>query len=88
MIPEFLRHPCWNVLYIICTAFGIVGAVQAQETGEKLVRAKNIAQITDAVMISNIAVNSKTVECGLFIKPPAVSQPVTPFRAGSDWLQQ
>lgn len=87
MIPEFLRHSRWNVFYMICMAFGLLGAAQAQEAGEKLVRVTNVVQMTDAVMISNIAVNGKTVECGLFIKPPAVNQPVAPFQAGSDWLQ-
>lgn len=49
---------------------------------------RDIEQINDAVLISNIAAAGKTVECGLFIKPPVVIQPVTPFQAGSDWLRQ
>jgi hypothetical protein len=39
-------------------------------------------------LISNITVAGKPIECGLFVKPPAVVQPVAPFQAGSDWLQQ
>lgn len=74
-------------LYAACVVFGLAGALHAQQVGEKLVRVNDPAQITDAVMISNIAVAGKTVECGLFIKPPIVIQPVTPFQAGSDWLQ-
>ncbi len=56
--------------------------------GEKLVSARNdIERITDAVLISDVAVENKTVECGLFIKPPLVIQPVTPFQASNDWVQ-
>lgn len=75
-------------LYAACVVFGLAGALHAQQVGEKLVRVNDPAQITDAVMISNVAVAGKTVECGLFIKPPLVIQPFTPFQAGSHWLEQ
>ena len=69
--------------------FGVLGALLAQQSGEKVVSAKDdIEQIDDAVLISNVQVAGKTVECGLFIKPPGVIQPVTPFQAGPDWLRQ
>ena len=72
-----------------CLTLGVLGALHAQQTSERLVSAKNdIEQITDAVLISNISVGGRTVECGLFIKPPVVIQPVTPFQAGPDWLSQ
>jgi hypothetical protein len=88
MISKFLRYTSPGILYRTRTALGLVGAVLAQQTGEKVVRAEQAAQITDAVMISNVSVAGNTVECGLFIKPPTVVQPVTPFQAGPDWLQQ
>ncbi len=68
--------------------FGFVGAVLAQQTGEKLLKVIQAEQITDGVLISDVSVAGNTVECGLFIKPPLVIQPVTPFQAGGDWLQQ
>jgi hypothetical protein len=88
MVSKLIKYPYSNVLDAVCAMFGLVGALLAQQTSEKLVRVNQAAQITDAVMISNVAVGGKTVECGLFVKPPAVVQPVTPFQAGSDWLQQ
>jgi hypothetical protein len=89
MILRFLRHPYAPVLYATSITFGLLGAVHAQQSGEKLVDAHNdIEQINDAVLISNVAVDGKTVECGLFIRPPLVIQPVTPFQAGPDWLSQ
>jgi hypothetical protein len=74
--------------YAACVVFGLVGALNAQQTSERLIRVNDVEHITDAVLISNVAVAGKTVECGLFIKPPVVIQPVTPFQAGSDWLDQ
>lgn len=85
---RFLRHPYRNVFYTTCMIVGLFGALHAQQTSEKLIRAIQAAQITDAVMISNVAVAGKTVECGLFIKPPDLMQPVTPFQAGSNWVGQ
>jgi hypothetical protein len=69
----------------------VVGSSQwstAQGTGAKVVRFQGVEQITDAVLISNVSVGGNTVECGLFIKPPAVIQAVTPFQAGNDWFKQ
>ncbi len=87
MSPEHQLRVAW-VPRIICLALGLVGANHAQETSERLVKVQQVTQITDAVMISNVAVAGNTIECGLFIKPPAVVQPFTPFEAGGDWLQQ
>ena len=85
MLPRILR----SLLNVICTLLALLGALYAHQAGEKLVDAHNdIEQINDATLISNVSVNGKTVECGLFIKPPLVIQPVTPFRANSNWLQQ
>lgn len=76
-------------LFVACVFFGVVGAVHAQQIGERVVSAFNdIEHIQDAVLISNIAVDGTTIECGLFIKPPLVIQPVTPFQAGGNWLQR
>jgi len=85
MISRFFRSPCSNVFSAACIAFAVLGVAHSQQTnGEKLVRADDPAQITDAVMITNITVGGKNVDCGLFVKPPAVVQPVAPFQADSD----
>ena len=74
---------------LVCILLGALEANNAQQTsGEKLVKADDPSQITDAVMITSITVAGKSVDCGLFVKPPLVVQPVAPFQAGSDWLQQ
>ncbi len=90
MILRVLTDKCRSpkVFFRACLVLGIAGAVLGEQAGQKLVRCDDPAQITDAVMISNVSVAGKTVECGLFIKPPLVIQPVAPFPAGSDWLQQ
>jgi len=87
-LPPKRKHRVAWVPRIVCLALGLVGATHAQQTSERLVRVQQATQITDAVMISNVAVAGKTIECGLFIKPPAVVQPFTPFEAGGDWLRQ
>lgn len=67
----------------------ILAPVWAQQSMQRQVSAyDDIEQITDAVLISNVAVSGETISCGLFIKPPAVIQPVAPFQASGDWLQQ
>ena len=85
--PKHQLRAAW-VPRIVCLALGFVGATHAQQTSERLVQVQQVTQITDAVMISNVAVAGRTIECGLFIKPPVVIQPFTPFEAGGDWLQQ
>jgi hypothetical protein len=85
---QLSRSPLSNVFCVVCAMGGLVGVAQAQQASERLVSVRDPEQITDAVLISNVAVVGKSVECGLFIKPPDVVQPVTPFQAGSDWLQQ
>jgi hypothetical protein len=88
MNSRFLRYPYSFVLYATCT-LALFGTLYAQQSGERIVSAiDDIERITDAVLISNVAVGGKTVECGLFIKPPVENQPVTPFQAGPDWLSQ
>ncbi len=74
--------------HALCLLLAFFGSLHAQESGEKVVKLMDVEHITDAVLISNISVAGKTVECGLFIKPPVVIQPVAPFRAESNWLQQ
>lgn len=76
-----------SVLRIPSIILGLFGALNAQRAGEKLVDVHDVEQINDAVLISDISVAGKTVECGLFIKPPVVIQPVTAFQADNDWLQ-
>src|SRR5581483_1838087 len=90
MLSKVVKHlRSKGQLYVICVLIGTsCVALARQTTGEKLVQANDPAQITDAVMISDISVNGKSIECGLFVKPPAVVQPLTPFQADSDWLQQ
>ena len=89
MISRFLRYPCSNIFfYAFCVLFGLLGVIYAQQASEKLVSANDVEQIHDAVLISNIAVAGKPIECGLFVMPPAVIQPIAPFQAGSDWLRQ
>lgn len=74
---------------MVCILLSALEAANAQQTSsEKLVKADDPSQITDAVMITSITVADKSVDCGLFVKPPRVIQPVAPFQAGSDWLQQ
>ncbi len=75
-------------LCMACVAVGLTGVLHAQQTSGKRVSVMDVSQITDAVMISNVSVAGKTVECGLFIEPPIVIQPVTPFEAAGDWLRQ
>ncbi|MGH9583469.1 MAG: hypothetical protein ACRD4O_11085 [Bryobacteraceae bacterium] len=88
MISKFLGHGL-NGLYWTCIFFVFaIRALWAYQSGSDVVDCRDPARINDAVLISNVAVAGKTVECGLFIKPPDVVQPVTPFQAGSDWLQQ
>ena len=86
---RFSRRLGFNNFGIACLLFALLGAARAHQTSsEKVVKADDPEHITDAVMIAEIAVSGNPVECGLFVKPPAVVQPVTPFQAGSDWLQQ
>ena len=84
--PRLLKPKSFLVL---CILSGFLKVADAQQSsGEKLIKADDPAQITDAVMIADIAVAKKSVDCGLFVKPPLVIQPVAPFQAGSNWLQQ
>ncbi len=87
---NFVRHFIRRDVSAGCIAlWAILGVARGQQTtSEKLVQCNDPAQITYPVLISNVAVGSKSVECGLFVKPPSVVQPVTPFQAGNDWLQQ
>ena len=53
--------------------------------GEKLVEITPEHR-SDAVMITKITVGDVNVQCGVIINPHEM-QPVLPFQAGSDWLQ-
>ena len=75
------------VLGSILFALTFGGVLAFQATVDKIVYANAPVQITDAVMITTIAVEGKPIECGLFVKPPVVVEPVTPFQAGPNWLQ-
>lgn len=88
-MSSFHKHRSeWRPL-ALCVLFGVLQITGAQKSdNEKVVKADDPSQITSAVMITTIAVAHKSVDCGLFVKPPAVVQPVVPFQAGSDWLQQ
>ncbi len=79
-----LKVCCARRIFYLALAIGAF----ARQTHQVTVSTKDdIEQINDAVLISDIAVSGRTVECGLFIKPPRVIQPVAPFQAGDDWLQ-
>lgn len=89
MMPNGLIWRSPKSFLLACILLGLLETANAQQaSGEKLVRASDPAQITDAVMITNIALAGKSLQCGLFTKPPAVVQSVAPFQAGNDWLQQ
>ena len=82
-MPQRIAALLGGILFVL--APGRVLAFQA--TGEKILYANAPVQITDAVMITSIAVEGRPIRCGLFVKPPAVVEPVTPFQAGPNWLQ-
>jgi hypothetical protein len=64
-----------------------VPAVQAQPaTGEKLVEQVDPQTRGDAVMITKVTVGDTNVQCGLLTASHDL-QPVAPFQAGSDWIQ-
>jgi hypothetical protein len=63
-------------------------AAQTQSTGgEKLVETGVAQSRAAAVMITKVTVGDSEVQCGLVVVPNKV-QPVTPFQAGSDWLEK
>ncbi len=66
----------------------VVTAPAQLRPGEKLLRMMEADRVPDAVMTTNVSVAGKTIECGLWIKWPAVMQPLAPFPAGDDWLRQ
>ena len=87
MISDLVQHRPTK-FYLSCIVLALTtGALWAYQGGSDVLYCNDPAQITDAVMITNVTVEGKTVNCGLFIKPPAVVQPVMPFPAGPDWLQ-
>ena len=75
-----------SAVSLLCGIFGVAAAMQ--NATERTIRANDPVRTTYPVMITSIAVGGKSVECGLFVKPPSVIQPITPFQAGDDWLQQ
>ena len=89
MISSYkFRHSCSSFFRAAYILVGALAPLVAQQTGEKLVKVNQVAQITDAVLISDVSIAGKPIECGLYVKPPAVVQPFTPFQAGTDWFQQ
>jgi hypothetical protein len=77
-----------SLLFYVLIAPRLNFGAGAQSTSdEKIVRALNIQHINDAVMLTDISVGGKSINCGLFIKPRRVIQPVEPFMRGLDWLQ-
>jgi hypothetical protein len=74
--------------FLAVIVFGLALGVASAQVSEKLVRANDPAQITDAVMITNVSIGNSNLECGLFVKPPAVVQPVVPFQASNNWLRE
>lgn len=88
MISRPLKRQYSMVFCAAVLALGLLGSLLARQGNARLVSARDdVEQINDAILISNIAVGGKTVECGLFIEHDRV-QPVTPFQASGDWLQQ
>lgn len=89
MIINLSRNGSLSLWLIGGFFLGPVGHVSAyQATSQRLVKCNDPAQITDPVLMSNVAVSGQTVQCGLFVKPPSVVQSVTPFQSTSDWLQK
>ena len=76
--------------FFACAMLGVLVATALAQLapGEKLLHVNAANRIPDAVMVTNVSVAGKTIECGLWVKWPAVMQPVTPFQAGDDWLRQ
>jgi hypothetical protein len=87
---QFIRKTCFNPYFCgACILFRVLIVARAQlASGERVVRVTDFLRITDPVMITNISVDGKPIECRLFIKPPGVFQAVTPFEAGGNWLSQ
>ncbi len=78
-----------SYLYSACILISALVAAHGQVAqGDKLVRVTDPSMIGDPVMITDISVAGKSVQCGLFVRPNAGLQPITPFQAGSDWIQQ
>ncbi len=93
MIPFRIGTALFTRLLLPCFAVAmpgvvIVAALAQLAPGEKLLRMMEADRIPDAVMTTNVSVAGRTIECGLWIKPHAVLQPVAPFQAGDDWLRQ
>ena len=56
---------------VLCIVLGVVWTVRASD--EKLVKADDPVQRTDAVMITEISVGGMKVDAGLFLKPTSFS---------------
>ena len=89
MNSELFEHQGRDMLLaactVLCIVFGVVWTVRASD--EKLVKADDPVQRTDAVMITEISVGGMKVDAGLFLKPDLV-QPVAPFPADREWLDK
>lgn len=84
---RFFREILFTGIFVACLLTSLIGAAHAwQVSSEKLVKADDPSQITDAVLITEVDVAGRSIECGFFIKP-ALVQPILPFQADSDWLK-
>ena len=61
MIFRSLKDPFSKVFFRACLVLGIAATAFPQQAGQKIVRVMQAAQITDAVMISDVAVAGKTI---------------------------
>ena len=72
--PALLAIALWSTS-------GVVSAVAA----EKVIQVEG-QQRTDPAMITKVTLGSAELQCGVVVSPREV-QPVTPFQAGDDWIE-
>jgi hypothetical protein len=88
MVTKHLQYFRLSLQSAALILIGLVAPACAQQvTSERIVQCNELGHVTDAVLMTGVAVASQNVECGLFIKPHAGMQPVTAFRADNDWIQ-
>ena len=84
---RILRVSCTNLFALSLLLLFVENAV-----GQEMMRTVEVEpqHKSDAIMISKVMVGNKSVECRLIVgKPgfPPTVQPITPFLASNDWLQ-
>lgn len=91
-LPSTVSANRW--IKLACLAF-LAFHLDASQSDDKLVRVLQVAHNTDAVLISDVSVSGKSLECGLYKKTtitsinsngPGEVQPFTAFQAQPDWL--